>query len=375
MGKAQQKIERMKLALAHKEPDRVPVGEFFWTGFNNRCKQKWGDDFNAYTHFDLDYIAINPNMDPRIGPFEVIEQGEDTIIKTGFGATILRRGSLPMPHYEDFSVKTPQQMAAFELDDPADPRRFYEAGDDQINGVGDAISRNIPSWSARVDTFKDDFAIFGSVCEPYEYLWRCIGTENALYWMADEPELFGDFVDRIGDFILKLLKAQIEAGKGRLAGIYIWGDVAYRNGMLFGAPRWREVFKPHVKSIIDVCHANDLMVIYHGCGNVTEILDDMVGIGLDCYNPLEAKADLDVVELKKKYAGKLAFCGNIDMRVLERGNPEEIRAEVLYKLQAAKGGGYIFQSDHSVSTEVAPESYELAIKTLREYGNYPLQLP
>jgi len=174
--------------------------------------------------------------------------------------------------------------------------------------------------------------------------------------------------------LLKLTAAEIEAAKGRLTGMYIWGDVAYRNGMFFGGPRWRAMFKPHVKALIELCHANDLLVIYHGCGKALDIFGDLVQIGLDAYNPLEAKADLDVVELKKEYANRLAFVGNIDVRVLETGDPEAIEREVRYKLQAAKGGGFVFQSDHSVSSEVAPESYRLAIDTLRKLGNYPLDL-
>jgi len=79
-----------------------------------------------------------------------------------------------------------------------------------------------------------------------------------------------------------------------------------------------------------------------------------------------------VVELKKRYGNTLAFVGNIDVRVLEQGDPEAIRREVRTKLQAARGGGYVFQSDHSVSSAVAPESYDLAIRALRELGNYPL---
>jgi uroporphyrinogen-III decarboxylase len=117
------------------------------------------------------------------------------------------------------------------------------------------------------------------------------------------------------------------------------------------------------------------MVVYHGCGNATPIYEDLVEIGLDCYNPLEAKADLDVVKLKERFGGRLAFCGNINVMVLETDEPEAIRREVLYKLQAARGGGYIVQSDHSVSSGVSPESYELAIATLRAHGNYPLRLP
>jgi len=235
-----------------------------------------------------------------------------------------------------------------------------------------ALARDLPPWDERVAAYADDFAVFGSVCEPYEYLWRCIGSENSLYWLATHGELLAAFVDRIGQFMLKLAEAQIAAGRGRLCGMYIWGDVAYVKGMLFGARRWRELFKPHVKSLIELFHRHRLMVIYHGCGNAREIFDDLVELGLDAYNPVEAKAGLDVVELKKRYAGRLAFVGNVDVRVLERGNPDEIRQMVRHKLQAARGGGWVFQSDHSVPADVRPESYELALSILRELGNYPL---
>jgi len=375
MGKAQQKIQRLRDALAHKEGDRVPLGEAFWTGFILRCKEKWGQDFDPYRFFDLDYVIISPNMDPHIQPFEIVSQsGEDIVVKTGFGATIRRSGALPMPSFVAFSVNRPEEMADFAFDDPADPRRFYQGGDDQLNCVGDALARDIPSWDERLKPYVDDFAVFGSACEPYEYLWRIIGSEHALLWMGTDPELLAAFINRIGEFQLTLARAEITAAKGRICGMYIWGDVAYRNGMFFSPRLWRQMFKPHVKALIDLCHAHGLMTIYHGCGNARAIFDDLVEIGLDAYNPLEAKAGLDVVELKKRYAGSLAFVGNVDVRVLESGDAEAIRREVLYKLQAARGGGWVFQSDHSISSAVAPESYALAVRTLREHGDYPLKL-
>jgi uroporphyrinogen-III decarboxylase len=116
------------------------------------------------------------------------------------------------------------------------------------------------------------------------------------------------------------------------------------------------------------------MVIYHGCGNATPVYEDMIEIGLDGYNPLEVKAHLDAVELKKIYGGRLAFVGNVDVRELESGDRARIKKEVLYKLQAGAGGGWICQSDHSVSSEVAPESYAYMVELIREYGNYPLDL-
>lgn len=375
MANSREKIGRIRDALSHRQGDRVPVGEFFWTGFLQRYRRKLGRDFDPYRHFDLDYIVITPNMDPKIGPFEVVRQSDaEVVVKTGFGATIRRLGDAPMPRYEAFSVARPEEMADFELDDPADRRRFYSGGDDQINGIGDALLRDLPPWDQRVASYADDFAVFGSVCEPFEFLWRIVGSENALRWMVTDAELLAHFVDRLGEFLLALARAQIEAGRGRLAGMYLWGDVAYVKGMLFGAPRWRELFQPHVRALIQLCRRHGLMTIYHGCGNARDILDDLAELGLDAYNPLEAKAGLDVVELKTRYDGRLAFVGNIDVRVLESGNPQKIREEICYKLQAAQGGGFVFQSDHSITSNVTPESYELAIQTLRELGDYPLKL-
>jgi uroporphyrinogen-III decarboxylase len=97
-------------------------------------------------------------------------------------------------------------------------------------------------------------------------------------------------------------------------------------------------------------------------------------MGLDAYNPLEVKAGLDAVELRRQYGRRLGICGNSDILIWETGDRAAIRREVLRKLNAAKGGGYIFQSDHSVSSSVSGHTYDYIIKLVREYGNYPLAL-
>ncbi len=371
----QEKIDRLWAALSGKEGDRVPISDFFWTGFRKRACEAWGKDVDLYRKFDLDYIVMNPNMDPVIQDFEILmDNGVDTLVKTGFGAKVLRRGDLPMPHFEEFSIQDPSEMAGFVIEPADDPRRLFRQGDDQINCLGDAIVRNIPSWMDRVNAYHEDIPVFGSVCEGYEYVWRCMGTENALYWMMLEEELFGAFIKRIGDFLVGLVRAQIEAAKGKLSGMYIWGDLAYVNGMLFSPEIWRKWFKPIDERIIAECKKAGLMMIYHGCGDATKVYEDFIEIGLMGYNPLEVKAHLDVVELKKTYGGRLCFVGNIDVRELESGDKNRIKREVLYKLQAAQGGGYICQSDHSVSSDVAPESYAYMVQLVHEYGTFPLDL-
>ncbi|MGB9624017.1 MAG: uroporphyrinogen decarboxylase family protein [Phycisphaerae bacterium] len=376
-SKAETKIRRVLAALEHREADRVPVGEFFWTNFIRRCRREMGvgDGFDPYRHWDLDMIVINPNMDPHVRGIEVLEDSaERKVVRTGFGATIERRATYPMPIYREFETQTYEQMEAFRFDDPADERRYFARLDDQINAVGDDLNLGYPSWVDRVNAYADDFCVFGSVCEPHEMIWRIMGTENVLIKMAEEPGKVARFIERLGDFLVGIAKAQIAAAKGRLTGLYIWGDIAYVRGMFFSPDYWRSVYKPQLKRICDVIHAAGLKAIYHGCGNASAVYEDMIEAGVDAYNPLEAKAGLNVVELKRQFGRRWAFNGNLDVRVLATNDREQIRREVLTKLGAAEGGGYIPQSDHSIPDSVAPASYDYVIQLVREHGRYPLAL-
>jgi uroporphyrinogen decarboxylase len=195
-----------------------------------------------------------------------------------------------------------------------------------------------------------------------------------LLWAGLYPERFGRFVQRTNEWALEQLKAQIKAADGLIDGMVIWGDVAYRKDMFFNPDYWRTYYKPGLKAMIDVCHDNNLPVIYHGCGNVKRIFEDYIEIGVDAYNPLESKAGLDVVDLRRQYGHRIAFCGNMDVIEWASYDKEHLKATVLRKLNAAKGGGMIFQSDHSVPSNVSAESYEYVVNLVREYGQYPLKL-
>lgn len=377
MGKAQDKIRRVLTALDHKEPDRVPIGEFFWTNFVRRAKKELpvGNDFNPYVYWDLDLIVVNPNMDPHLTGIQVLEDTPDRkLVKTGFGATIESRATCPMPYFLEFETQTFEQMRAFRFDNPRDPARYTVAMDDQINSVGDAINLGLPSFTDRVDSCVDDFCVFGSVCEPHELVWRTVGTENLLMKMGEDPGEVAAFIEKTGDFLVGIAEGQIAAAKGKLKGLYIWGDVAYDRGMLFSPDFWRTAYKPQVKRLCDVAHAAGLKTIYHGCGNASAIYEDLIECGVDAYNPIEAKAGLDVVDLKRRFGRRWAFNGNLDVRVLATNDRDLVRREVLTKLNAAKGGGYIIQSDHSMPDNVAPATYDYVVKLVREFGQYPLNL-
>ncbi|MCS7337236.1 MAG: hypothetical protein NZ739_03230 [Verrucomicrobiae bacterium] len=375
--KALDKLQRLNAALRHREADRVPISDFFWGGFVRRWRAELGlaPDADPYKHYDLDFVVTLPNMDLWIRPFEILkETPEEVVVRTGFGATLRKRFEFPMPEMVDWAIKSIEQLERAQFDDPRDRRRFFAGGDNQIAGVGDGFERNSPPWIETVKSLWPDFAVFGSMIEVSECLTRLIGQQNAMFWIGEYPERMGAVINRLGAFYLEMARAEIEAGRGWLDGFVIWGDVAYKKATFISPAYWRKYFKPWVAQMTEAAHEAGLLVIYHGCGNVRALIDDFIEIGIDGLNPLEAKAGLDVVELRKQYGHRLAFCGNSDITIWETNDLDRIRREVLRKLNAAKGGGYIFMSDHSVTAGVSGRTYDYIVKLVREAGQYPLRL-
>ena len=371
------KVTRMRKALGHEEPDRIPISDFFWGSFIKRWQQDLHlpPEASPYDYYDLDWMVTTPNMDPHIKDFETIKENEkEVIVKTGFETTIRKRFDFPMPEQISWDTDSIEKLEALEFDDPWDRRRYFEAGDNQIAGVGDGFVRNSPPWIETVESLWPDFPVYGSIIEPNECLTRLIGQYNAMLWMGMDPGRMGKIIDRIGAFYLECTKAQIKAANGLLDGFVIWGDVAYKSGMFFDPEYWRTWYKPWIKAMTEYCHDHDLPVIYHGCGNVKAIFRDFIDMGMDAYNPLEAKAGMDVIELRNEYGHAMAFCGNSNIQIWESGDRQAIKGEVLRKLNAAKGGGMIFQSDHSVTSEVSGQSYDYIVGLVREHGRYPIDL-
>ena len=169
------KLEWMRKALSHQEPDQVPISDFFWGSFIERWRKDLvlANDANPYFYYDMDWIVTVPNMDAFIRSFETLkENGKEVIVKTGFGAILRKKFDAPMPEFMDFEVDTIDKLEALEFDSPYDRRRYYEAGDNQIAGVGDGFQRNSPAWTETVMSLHPDFPVFGSIIECNECLTR-----------------------------------------------------------------------------------------------------------------------------------------------------------------------------------------------------------
>jgi len=204
----------------------------------------------------------------------------------------------------------------------------------------------------------------------YDQLQWLIPAEELFMYMATDPEWIREIADTVIDLFISELKVAVSRGY-RIDAVWTCNDMGYRNGPLFSPKTYRQIFKPGDKRLWDAAHSLGMQTILHCCGNIMPLIPDLIDAGLDCYEAIEAKAGMDVVELKKQFGDSLSFMGNINAQIMGDPDPSVIEEEIRRKISFAKqGGGYVYHSDHSVPSDVSFERYRQILEWVRKYGAY-----
>ena len=199
--------------------------------------------------------------------------------------------------------------------------------------------------------------------------WHKVGMENLFVWMCEDPGLVTDMFAAHTQLIIDLYEG-IKALGVAFDGAWFNDDLGYRNAPLISPAMYCDLVLPHHKRLCDHFAGEGLKAILHSDGNVAPLIPHFLDAGFAALHPLEAKAGLDVRDLKPIYGDRLVLFGNIDVRRLA-GTREDIEEEIRGKVTAAQGGGGdIYHSDHSVPNDVSLDNYRFAVETLERYGKY-----
>ncbi len=155
--------------------------------------------------------------------------------------------------------------------------------------------------------------------------------------MAEDPEWAIDIFERETDIAINALNYLEQSGV-RFDGAWIYGDIAYNHAPFFSPRMYRQQIKPAHARQVAWFKERGLPVIYHTDGDFRLLIPDMIEIGIDCIQPLEAKAHMDLRELKPLYGDKLTFMGNIDIMVLITNDRARIEAEVARQAPDGQAG-------------------------------------
>ncbi|MBN1900274.1 nucleoside 2-deoxyribosyltransferase [Candidatus Sumerlaeota bacterium] len=219
----------------------------------------------------------------------------------------------------------------------------------------------------------DGMRVIGQYGDIFTMVWEMMGFENFSLMLYMDPELVSALFEKIGDLILSMYENMVDFDL--VGALWYTDDIAYASGLMMSPDALREYFFPWLDKMGKIARDHNLPFMYHSDGMLWEVFDDIIKAGVNAVHPIEPMA-MDIVEVKKKYKGKLCVMGNIDLGyTLTRGTPEETAEEVKERLRAvAPGGGYCLGSSNSVPDYVKPDNYRAMVETAKKFGNYPIDI-
>ncbi|MBC7958471.1 MAG: uroporphyrinogen decarboxylase [Vallitaleaceae bacterium] len=229
----------------------------------------------------------------------------------------------------------------------------YEFPEPPLNLIS-ALTKNF------VENEEDTFKLGKIGLAFYERAWSLRGTENLLMDFYLNPEFVEQLLDKILEYNLKILDVALEYD---LDGFYFGDDYGQQRGMIMGPQLWRKFIKPGLAQMFAKVKKAGKVVALHSCGDISDILEDLIEIGLDIYQTFQPEI-YDINEIKSLYGDRLTFWGGIStQQMLPNLSPKELveRSGEILKVMSQKGG-YIMAPTHQVPEDVPVENILELIK-------------
>lgn len=205
----------------------------------------------------------------------------------------------------------------------------------------------------RIEANSDCFRVFNIGFSLYERAWTLRGMENLMMDFIDNPVFVRELLRAISDYNIAQVKKALTFD---VDAIHFGDDWGQQYGLQMGPVLWREFIYPELKRMYSAVKEGGKYVSIHSCGDVDELFDDLIDIGLNCFNPFQPEV-MDVEALIPKYRGSLTFHGGLStQKTLPFGTPDEVRADTRRLLALGEEGSYIFAPAHAVEGDVPLEN-------------------
>lgn len=395
--------QRFLTALAHREPDRVPVdlGATRVTGITavayNRLKAHLGLAEGSTKVFDISQqlAEVEEEILERFGVdviplnrvqtgFEIMNgawkewrlpDGSPCLVSTEFdpvreeggGLAVMRDGVAVarMPARSFYFTRIHHPLAGVTTREEIDAYPWPTISDEELAHL---------RRRARHLYENTDYAIVGEFGGSIlEWGQDLRGWDVFLMDLVIHKDLAHHLMDRMVECHLRNLERYLEAVGDYIQIIQMGDDLGTQHGPQISPQLYREMIKPrHQRVYGTVKEKSDLYIFLHSCGAIFDFIPDLIEAGVDILNPVQTSArGMDPVALKREFGQVLTFWGggSDTQQVLPRGAPEEVGEDVQERLRIlTPGGGYVFAQVHNVQPDVPPENLVAMFQVVQEFG-------
>jgi len=348
--------ERVRKALQHQEPDRVPIQDSPWAATVDRWRAEGlPSGMSPADYFGYEMASLGPDTSPQF-PVEVLQEDDEYILeRNSFGGIRKNhRDRSTTPMIVDYPCKTREDWEKIK------PR--LQASDYRVD------------WVTCLQAFQRERSrgrfINYSSAVGYDKIQSYVASPRLLKAVIKEPEWVRDMYWTDAKLTMDMCERMMKA-EFKFDGAWLSCDLGYRTGLFFSPKHYETQLHPVFKELCRFFHSHQMPVILHCCGRVKDLIPFFIEEGIDCLQPLEVKAGMDLIELKESHGDKISFMGGIDVRLMALDDPSHLEKEIRNKFEVAKeGGGYIYHSDHSVPKNVSFERYKRVMELVKRYGGY-----
>ncbi len=328
------KRDIVRMVLEGRQPPYVP-----WSmGFTAEARAKLQAHYGCHDiEAPLDNHILKLGSD--IGIFEDLG---DNRVQDIFGVTWDRSLDKDIGNVEGQVLAQPT-LKGYDFPNPLDPRFFAQ----------------IPE---KINRYPDRFRVFQIGFSLYERAWTLRGMEALLMDFIDHPEFVQDLMNRITDYNMAQLQ---EALTYDIDAIYFGDDWGQQTGLQMGRTLWRQFIRPSLQRMYQAVKQAGKFVMIHSCGDVDELFEDLVDLGLDSFNPFQPEV-MDTWSLLPQFRGRLTFHGGLStQRTLPFGSVQDVKDETQRLLNLGREGSYIFAPAHDVEGDVPLENVLAAIELVQ----------
>lgn len=200
-----------------------------------------------------------------------------------------------------------------------------------------------------------------------------MGIVPLAYALEDDPDLVAAVTEKLTTLAIAGFRGMSEIDN--VGALWLGDDMGFKTATLISPDALRKYVFPGQKQLVDIAHEHDLPFCLHACGNLEQIMEDLIGyVGIDAKHSYE-DIFLPVTEAKKRYGDRIAILGGVDVDILSRFSEEEVRARTRQVIrECGPGGGYALGSGNSWNGYIRIQNYLAMLDEGRKHGQYPISL-